>query len=151
MAEKNFSDTLVVREIEAANQDERMGSFTDTAGGELKNIRARIFKHGTLGGSETMQLRVYADENYRNPIAISNTVELADVTTDEYWLGRVRFDFANEILDFNRDYYLAMRVANYTPTTGTNYLSYVFDWPLNINANAAVAERGAVMEIYKED
>lgn len=151
MAEKNFSDTLVVREIEAADTDERMGEIVRAGSGtfRLGNMRVRMFKHGTLTNNETLKVIVYARDNYTNPVATSNTIIMSDITTDEYWLGRPRFDFNKEQLEYGTSYYAAIQAGSYAPTTGDNYLSYVFDWPLNINANDSVAERGAAMEIYE--
>ena len=141
-----FSSQKYVQVAESSGTTLQLGSVRFSAATELVYVRFNLFKHGTAGGSEVLTMHAYTDRDYTKSQA-SASVNLADITTDQYWIGWVRFDFDNDLFAADTDYYFGLETTSYTRNGDTYYLSAGFDWP--VPANPSGHSIGSYLEFYE--
>lgn len=133
MAFTQFPATLAVRTIDS-NESFSLGKFTMSENLELNSVRVSLYKHGIAGGSETLKLDLYSGLEAESPgiYVSSNTISLSDVTTENYFLFDLRFDFSLTNLTSGLSYFFKLTTANYTRNADTYYLAGVKDGPYQI-------------------
>lgn len=125
MAFTQFYNNVVV-DIFESNESLDLGKFTLSSGTELKYVRLVIYKHGSMGGSETATLTI-TDPDSNVVKATSDAMVISEIEDEgTYWLGWVRFDFSRENLPPD-DYRIAISLANYTRNGDTYYIAVVLD------------------------
>jgi len=149
MAENNFPQNLYVRPINVQNVPEQMGVAVAAESFELASCRVKIYKHGTLSGSETLKMVLFADQDMTMPFASSNTINVSDFSSGSYWRGMVNFTFGGQVVVAGGSYYPALVAGNYTRNGNTFYISYAYDWPIYVNTSIDPQLRGGHMEFYK--
>lgn len=119
------------------------GGFSPTNHGELKYITLRTFiqGHASLGGSETLTMKLYPDENYNSSSVIdtSAALSLSDITFsggNADYLGNLRFDFNEVNINKNMDYFLTVEASNYTRALNSFYLSFLYNFPESPHAGS---------------
>jgi hypothetical protein len=120
------------------------GNFTLTESMEVGHIVCTLFKLGAHAGSESLQIGIFGNKDLSVPVALSDSVAMADIDTltASGWAGRVRFDFDRQHLDDENTYYLGVRINNYTFADGSYYWAWALDWPDDINTYAVGTKRG---------
>lgn len=95
----------------------------------LTDIVVYLGKFGTAGGSETLTLKVYGNDDLTAAIASSAAVTvstLSNMATN--WLGWARFTFSTQpALAASRRYYLGITSANYTVNGTTFFIGVQMD------------------------
>lgn len=134
----NFSEDKYIKTFDS-NEEVRLGGFSVAPGsaGPIGNVRVFIYINDftSLGGSETLTMKLYTSTNYSNAYVTSNAASLSDITFDTSdgsktnYLGYVKFDFNNEWLNPNATYYPTVTIANYTPSGDTFYIGLCYDFP----------------------
>jgi len=134
MAYGQFPETLLVKSIDTSETVE-LGQFQPTANGEIAHIRAHMFKHGTIGGSESVTISIHTSSDLTTAYATSDAVTFATIqnssnlNTTGDWIGWFRFDFNRENLNKNQTYYVSCTLTNYTRNSDTYYAGLVYDFP----------------------
>ena len=151
MAFKNFPSELLVT-IQQTTGVNCLGEITYSGNQfPLDTIGLCLYAQSlaSAGGSETLQIIIYNDDNYSDVYASSDVVKVADVvegTTN--WIGMVGFKFSSlPNINDSQTYYAGMVAANYT-RSDPFYLSAVYDWPLSRNNQTDASEPGVWMELY---
>jgi hypothetical protein len=134
MAFGQFSEQQVVKTIDTG-EEILVGAFKLPAQQELKHIRLGIYINGvsSMGGSETMQLKINSDPLGTKTIFSSDVISINSTTIPTLgstnWLGLVRFDFERQSINPNITYYPSLVVNNYTRNADTYYISGRYDFP----------------------
>lgn len=107
------------------------GGFQTTAHLELVHIVMRLYRIGTLAGTERVRINVYTDAECTKAYTYSEWVALEDVpgVGAAGWFGDVRFDFAYENISSNKRYYFAIETDGYTRNKNVMYIAFLYDWP----------------------
>lgn len=155
----NFSEDKYVKTFDA-DEEIRLGGFSlaSGSGGPLGNIRVFMYIQDftALGGSETMVMKIYTSTNYQNAIITSDTLSLSDISFDTSnpsnvgFLGYLRFDFNDEQVNHNFNYYPTVTIANYTPNGDSFYVGLAYDYPDPVydNGGASFFDQSIAMQIF---
>ncbi len=113
----------------------QLGRYKVAEATELYHAVMGFYKEGTLGGSETLQLKLYGTAAYAGtPVASSAVVTVASLATTTKWIGSVRFDFSTRPnLNPALWYYAAVATTGYTRNANTFYMGATLDWPFSVN------------------
>ena len=106
---------------------------------QLTSVMLYMYKTGSLGGSETAQLKLYGNSDLTAVVASSNvfTMSAAPNISSANWIGWVRFDFGDVPLGTDGPgYYLGLTLANYTRNGNTFYIAARVDYPDAFNRPA---------------
>jgi hypothetical protein len=109
-----------------------LGSFIPSESTQLQHVLLYLLKVGTLGGSETAQVKIYGNSDLTGVIASSAVVTLSTVTgiSAARFLMNVRFDFATSLaMAAGVRYYLGLTLGSYTRNADTFYIAAQMDWP----------------------
>ena len=125
MAFLDFPKQLLVKTIDTS-EVLNLGGFQVAESEERQYARVLIYRNGTAGGSETLQVKTHVNTDFSQSYADSNVVSLSSVSTNLTW---IRFDFNRENWNKNLTYYLSLTVNNYTRNADVFYLGVPFDFP----------------------
>lgn len=155
----NFSEDKYIKTFDAA-EEIRLGGFSLASGtsGPLGKIRVFMYIQDftSLGGSESMVMKIYTSTNYSNAYITSDTALLSDITFDtsnvlkNNFLGYLRFDFNEEYLNSNFTYYPTITIANYTPNGDSFYIGLAYDYPDPVydNGGSFFYNQSIAMQIF---
>lgn len=131
MSYSNFPNQFRVMTFETS-ETVQLGRYKVGQATELKYVVMDLFKVGTMGGSETLTMKLYGSNLYSGTaIATSSAFTLsgASYLSNSNAIGQIRFTFNREQLNPNLWYYVAITSSNYTRNGDTYYLGAVLDWP----------------------
>lgn len=118
---------------------------------ELKHIVVPFYVHGALAGNEKLQVVLYRDSDLSSEVVSSDWAALSDAgITDDYWLGRLRFDFQRTWLLDSQRYWAAVKTSGYTRDGDTSYLGYIVDAPLEVNSGPVGSASGNEARFFAE-
>lgn len=155
----NFSEDKYIKTFDAG-EEIRLGGFSLTSGksGPLGVIRVFMYIQDftALSGSESMVMKIYTSTNYENVYATSDTALINDISFDtsdpskENWLGYLKFDFNQEYLNENFNYYPTVTIANYTPNADAFYIGLAYDYPDPVydNGGSYFYDQSIAMQIF---
>jgi hypothetical protein len=149
MAFKNFSEELWVK-VQETGLKNGLGRVTSENEFTLDTVRAVVYIQGvaSLGGSETLQMKLYSDAELTKEYAASDIVDVSSfVTGSSNWIGFIGFKFASLPNINSRRVYAGIEAGSYTRSGDTFFISFVFDWPLNHN-DFIPGNRGGWIELY---
>jgi len=148
MAFLDFPSQLQVKVLGSeTNNAAQLGSFTMSGTTELNNIRLCLVKHGPAVGGEVLRVKLALSNDVTRSVIVSSDVALSDVSTDDYFVGWVKFDFERQNLDPNLTYFAFLEYENYVRDEETFYLAYSFDDVFGVNNFNASDDFGAAMQI----
>jgi hypothetical protein len=130
MSIKDFAKNLYMKTFDT-NETNLMGSFKALKNGELKYVRALLYVHGALAGTEKVRIKIYSDSLYENLLYVSDWSPLQDTE----WLGWLRFDFHRENINKNIEYWIAAEITGYTRNADLMYVAQSFDFPWPVYEN----------------
>lgn len=155
MAFKDFSEYKYVKTFDS-NEEIRMGGFQVVTSGFLKYVRVMLVMSevASLVGTETLTMKVYADQNLTSLLYTSGVVSISDIDYDPLlhsWVGFVRFDFTNKPINKNYFYYPTVTIANFTPAMDF-WIGLNYDWPDPVydNGNTLFYQQAIAMQIFLE-
>lgn len=129
-----FAEYQMIKTIDTSETVE-IGQFKPLKHGELKWTRLLIYKHGSIGGSESLTCHWHTSSELGTSYATSSAVLLSTVenssnlNTSGDWFAWIRFVFNRENLSKNISYYLSLQASNYTRNGDTYYIGMPFDYP----------------------
>ena len=132
-----------------------LGGFQSDRHIELKWIRLRLYKEGTLAGSERLRLNIYSRSDLDGLVAQSDWVDVGDVAevVPSKWYGLVRFDYAREFINLATTYHLGIETENYTLNGHTLYIGIgleMVEYSMSVNTVASGAPAEAHIFGYME-
>lgn len=134
MSIEQFPDNFHIKTFDNG-EEVKMGGLTTDDNGLLGSINTRVYvlAHASLGGSETLTMKLYPNSQYDSDtvLATSTAFDLSDISygANPNWYGTIRLDFTNFHINKNSTYYASLTVANYTRTADTFYIGVAYDWP----------------------
>jgi len=149
MSFKNFSDVLYVK-VQDSSSINGLGKITSSTNFNLDTIRVAFYCQDvpSLGGTETIQVNLYSDDQHTKLYSSSNILNVADfVSGSSNWIGFIGFSFSELPNIGSNHLYAGMVATNYT-RNDPFYMSVLMDWPLYVNQSAEPAKRGAWIEMY---
>lgn len=94
---------------------------------ELAHIRLWIYIHGTYGGSETLKINLYSQNDVLLHQSDASTLsEISNIGAN--WLGWLRFDFNRENVKSGTEFKIKVASTNYARNGDTYYIGIGFDW-----------------------
>jgi len=128
------------------NESVQLGSFELAENIDLEHIRIMFIKNGAVSAGATMQMSLGANSTEASHYIESDVVSVDDITSAEYWVGWVRFDFGGKRILANSAKHVRVKLANYTEADEI-YLAYAFDDTLLVNEFNSPENFAASMQI----
>jgi len=148
MAFLDFPNQLQVKVLDSETNDAaQLGSFTMSEETELNNIRVCLVKHGPAVGSEVLRIKLALSNDVTRAVVVSDDVAVDDISTSDFFVGWVKFDFERQHLDPNLTYFAFLEYENYVRDEETFYIAYCFDDVFAVNDFNASDDFGAAMQI----
>jgi len=150
MPYKDFNETKYVYVAESSPSVTKLGCITAENPVEIEHIRLDLYKHGTEVGDEVFRLNIYSDPDYSNLLSSSSDVALASIPDlGEFWIGWVRFDFADIpiIGGTINHFYIGLESVTYTRVGDTFYVGAAADDPPR-EINTVGVGVGGYLEVY---
>jgi hypothetical protein len=134
VAFESFPNLIYAKVLETSETALGGGFAHETDCFQLAHTVVTLYRHGTLGGSEQLRLKLCHDATLAKTYATSSWLTLSDVdglSGGGAWIGRLRFDWPTlpHWAEGSR-LYLACESASYTRNGTTSYLALMLDWPL---------------------
>lgn len=149
MAFLDFPDQQYVKTADTS-ETIGMGGFKASAKMELFYIRAAVYINGvsSLGGSETMQMTIYADNEGTKQLFQSSSINVSDIDGigSTNWIGLVRFTFARQQINPNITYYPRISLSNYTRSGDTFYIGFPYDYFAPVYSTLASGDTNRVTD-----
>lgn len=143
-----LSNRLFFRTVDTAELV-HLGTFSTTNDMQLKYARIMIFKKGVTVSAQRFRINILPVVGVGMAVATSDWFDLADITTlTANWVGFFRFDFNNEFLEANCDYYGQFETDGYTRVADTDYIGLSLDWPNPINTPTVTTKPPVGFELY---
>ena len=135
MSVEQLPDSIHIKTFDNGEEVE-CGAFQVNESGNLRAIISRLFikAHASLGGSETLTMKLYPNNLYDSDtvLATSTAFSLSDLTFsggNADYIGDLAFEFSDFNLNSSITYYAGITVASYTRNADTFYLGMVYDHP----------------------
>lgn len=93
---------------------------------QLTHIVTSFYKHGNAAGGERLRLKVFHDRQMTKLYATSSWLNVNQIT-NEFWIGRIRFDFDQQWLRNDQAYYIGIESDGYTRNGESFYLGFPLD------------------------
>lgn len=136
--------------LELAQED--IGSFQVASAMDLTHIVTHIYIKGALAGSERMRLKIFGNNRYDTPTAVSDWARLSDIEglNGGDWLGYIRLDFSGQPLNPNYYYFMRMETQNYTRNGDTHYIAINMDYAVPLNNRVSVNDLAVLIAVLGE-
>lgn len=145
MAFKNFPSELWVK-VQETGSVNGLGKIVSDTEFTIDTIRVVFHQHGTAGGSETLQLKLYSDPEMTKEYAVSDVLTVSDFVTGTDWIGYIGFKFATLPNCNDCAIYAGLVATSYTRVGDSFYFAVPFDWPVNVNE--PTRSQGCWIELY---
>lgn len=139
MAFPPFSKKLAVRVIEDDTDIPLLAKITTDEDERLKFIRVFFYMAG-VPGTERIKAVLHTSQNTNREYATSNWVSFSEIHEGDHTLSWTRFDFDEEDMLTNFDYYLSVKTDGYSRNESYFYISLVYDYPITTNLNVTATD-----------
>lgn len=153
----SFTDFAKIQPIKVFDTDEETAvgnAVTFNTSTQVKHCRILLYKHGSgFSGTESLVLKLYSDENrtklaFESQQLLCSQITNPPISTADFWIGKVRFDFEPEIPILSGDaYYASIAISGYTRNGDDYYIGIGFDTPKPVNT-VDVQDPPALLEFY---
>jgi hypothetical protein len=111
-----------------------------------------IYKHGTLGGSEQIRVKIYKDTGLTQLVDTSAWASLSQRSAQgTYDINSIRIDFNSKMLAGGTTYYAVIETQNYTRNSDTFYIGLVLQstegW-MEPPANTTIAMDAGIFPLF---
>ncbi len=133
MSFQQFADTQRIKVIETGELV-ACGGVSIAAHMEVAYMRAVLYKHGALAGTEKLRAKLFTDAALTKVHAASAWLTVSDISgLGTYWIGWGRLDFDREHWNKNQTLYAGVETTGYTRNGDTSYLGLVLDYGISQN------------------